>query len=84
MITLTGNRTFCPNSVTISAGTTIRWVNGSTTFHTVTPQGHTEFNRWTTDTSGQSMEHTFSNTGTFNYFCEPHQALGMTGVIIVQ
>jgi len=84
VITLTGNRTFSPNNVTISAGTTIRWTNGSTAFHTVTPQGHTEFNRWTTDTSGQSMEHTFDNAGTFDYFCEPHQGVGMIGTIIVQ
>lgn len=82
-ITLSGT-SFSPNDVTISPGTTVRWVNQDGVEHTVTPDGHTEWSSVTLNTSGQTFEHTFNNVGTFDYFCQPHLSQGMTGVIRVQ
>jgi len=83
-ITLTSSFTFSPAQVTISSGTTVRWVNGASIFHTITPDGHSEWNRATMNQVGETFEHTFENPGTFPYFCEPHQSAGMTGTITVQ
>jgi plastocyanin len=33
---------------------------------------------------GESYEHTFETTGTFPYFCIPHESVGMLGDIVVQ
>ena len=52
--------------------------------HTVTPDGHTEWARWETTSTGQSFEHTFNTPGTYDYYCEPHRGMGMTGSITVQ
>lgn len=74
---------FQPATLTIQRGTTVRWRKTTSTFHTVTPQGHSEWQRWTTDL-GESFDHTFNSTGTFNYICELHESIGMIGRIIVQ
>lgn len=81
---LTSSRTFSPADLTIEAGTTVRWVNDAAIFHTITPDGHTEWTRQEMSSAGQTFEHTFSSEGTFPYFCEPHQAEGMTGTITVE
>jgi plastocyanin len=81
IITASGSQ-FSPETVTIAPGTTVRWVNGGGD-HTVTPDGHTE---WTSANlpSGTTFEHTFESVGEFDYFCIPHQSLGMTGTVTVQ
>lgn len=83
-IHLTSENRFDPSSVTISVGTTVRWINDTSTFHTITPSGHSEWARQEMNSSGQTFEHTFQSTGTFNYFCEPHEGIGMTGSITVE
>jgi len=75
--------TFSPADLTVAVGTTVRWVNGTGAVHTVTPDGHTQWNDATLQAGGQ-FEHTFSTAGTFAYYCTPHRSLGMTGVIRVQ
>lgn len=75
--------TFSPATTNIARGTTVRWVNGTTNLHTVTPDGHSEW----ADTNlpaGSQFQHTFNTAGTFAYFCTPHRSLGMTGTINVQ
>ncbi|MDX1674974.1 MAG: plastocyanin/azurin family copper-binding protein [Longimicrobiales bacterium] len=78
-----GDLTFSPPDVTIEPGTTVRWVNESGIFHTVTPDGHTE---WASAdlSDGTTFEHTFNTEGTFPYYCEPHVGQGMTGTITVE
>ncbi|WP_458206149.1 DUF5059 domain-containing protein [Haladaptatus sp. NG-SE-30] len=34
--------------------------------------------------SGQSFVHTFETKGTYEYYCVPHEAAGMTGTIVVE
>lgn len=75
--------TFSPATTTIARGTTVRWVNGTNTFHTVTPDGHTAWSDANL-AGGATFQHTFDTAGTFNYYCTPHRAAGMTGTINVQ
>jgi len=85
-ITLTGSLTFSPADVTIDPGTTVRWVNGTSIFHTVTPVNLQQQGIWartTTSNSGTVLSHTFTVSGqVYNYFCEVHA--GMTGIIRVR
>lgn len=83
-IHLTSGRQFDPSEVTISVGTTVRWITDTDDFHTITPSGHAEWVRQEMDTTGQTFEHTFNTAGTFDYICEPHESVGMVGTITVQ
>lgn len=93
-----GNQlTFEPASLTIKAGETVEFVNGSPLVHTVTadpakardadnvslPTGAETFDSGNL-ASGESFSHTFTEPGTYQYFCIPHEAAGMTGTIVVQ
>lgn len=82
-INATGGLTFNPSSLTISAGTQVRWVNTSTVLHTVTPDGHSEWSAANLSNNGSTFIHTFDTPGTYAYFCEPHVGSGMTGTITV-
>jgi plastocyanin len=75
---------FQPADVTIDAGTTVRWIYRSGGPHTVTPDGHSAWTEVDLTTPNQTFEHTFSSTGTYDYYCSPHRTAGMTGVIRVQ
>jgi plastocyanin len=81
-ITLSGVA-FSDTDVTIAPGTTVRWRVVSGGPHTVTPDGHTEWTSASLDSTGDTFTHTFDEVGTFDYFCQPHLASGMTGVIRV-
>lgn len=83
-IGLTSSLRFDLATITISTGTTVRWVNQASIFHTVTPDGHSEWQEASMTQSGQTFEHTFDIAGTFDYFCQPHRGDGMTGIIRVQ
>lgn len=78
------NFAFGPGTITIDRGTTIRWRNGTSTFHTVTPDGHDAFQEWETNGQGQTFEARFDEPGRYLYHCEPHRTLGMIGVIEVR
>ncbi len=82
VITLAGT-SFSDNDVTIDAGETIRWEYQNGGPHTVTPDGHSEWNEVTLDAAGETFSHTFNTPGVYAYFCVPH-APGMSGVIRVQ
>lgn len=84
VITASGT-SFSDADVTIAPGTTVRWVSQDPAMgHTVTPDGHTEWTDAPLDNNGDTFEHTFDEVGEFPYFCTPHQAQGMTGVIRVE
>jgi plastocyanin len=80
-----GGNNFAPSTVNAQVGDIIRWtwVAG---FHTTTsgtiPAGATAWDQTLTG-AGQQFEYTVTTPGTYNYFCIPHQAMGMTGTIIV-
>lgn len=81
---------FQPSSVTIAAGTTVRWINDGNNSHTVTPQNTSQAGVWqerSTSSQGVIFEHTFSvSNQTYRYRCVPHSTnfeSGMVGVITV-
>ena len=93
-----------PKRLTVSPGTTVKWVNDSDIGHTVTayedriPTTAPYFASGGFDTeqaarndisegllaAGESYTHTFEATGTYGYFCVPHESSGMTGSVIVE
>jgi plastocyanin len=78
------NLTFSQASLQVAVGTTVRWVNQGSMLHTITPDGHSEWTEATLASTGAVFTHTFTEPGTFPYYCAPHQSAGMTGVVTVQ
>jgi plastocyanin len=89
-----GQFVFSPAVVWVEADTTVTFedVSGS---HSVTayhednerpsrvPEGVEAFDSGVME-AGDSFEHTFAETGVYNYFCTPHEGLGMVGLVIVE
>lgn len=73
--------TFSPNSITISAGTSVTWTNMDSASHTITSDSGSELASQTLS-NGQSYSHTFNAPGTYTYHCSIHTM--MKGTIIVQ
>jgi plastocyanin len=79
---------FRPASVTVPAGTTVRWVNEDPVFHTVTSTASLERKRPTGlfDRSlfarNQTAEYKFTRPGTYHYYCRPHSEF-MAGTVRV-
>ena len=71
------------NSTVVRKGTTVRWVQTTGTFHTVTPDGHNQFQNRNMPGGAPAFEVTFDTEGTFAYFCSPHRGVGMAGTIEV-
>lgn len=61
---------FNPGSITIHTGDTITWTNNGSQPHTATANDHS-FDTGVLQ-KGQSGSHTFSQAGTFTYFCTIH------------
>lgn len=80
-----GNSTFNPTTRTVTAGTTVQWVNGSQLGHTVTnnPGSGETFNQAVG--GGGTFTHQFSTPGTYAYYCTIHGSptTGMRGTIQV-
>ena|ERR1035438_9349154 len=74
------NFSFSPATVTIPAGTTIRWTNRDDIPHSVTSDDKV-FKSKTLDTDEQ-FTYTFTKPGTYNYFCSLHPK--MTAKVVVQ
>ena len=81
------NTSFQPGALTINAGDTVTWTNNDITFHTVTSGTSCQDNNvWTSSallSNGQTFSVTFSQAGTYPYFCLVHCFSGMTGTILV-
>ena len=88
-----GQFVFTPAVVWIEPGSTIEWtVSGGT--HSVTayhptndrsmriPESAPAFDSGVLQ-DGEAFEHTFEAPGVFNYYCTPHEGLGMVGLVIV-
>jgi plastocyanin len=81
--------TFSPDDITVTAGDTVRWVHSSLT-HTVT-SGTGEFDPEAgalfdapLDATHPTFQYVFTVAGDVPYFCRPHEAMGMTGIVRVQ
>ncbi|MBV8373201.1 MAG: cupredoxin family copper-binding protein [Candidatus Eremiobacteraeota bacterium] len=73
------NFAYIPATLTVPAGTTVRFVNDDTEAHTVTATDRT-FDSSGLDT-GNAWTHRFVAVGKFPYFCELHPY--MHGTVVV-
>jgi plastocyanin len=74
------NFSFTPPTITIPAGTTVRWTNRDDIPHTVVSDDQ-KFESKALDTDDQ-YSYTFNQQGTYGYFCSIHPK--MTGKVVVQ
>lgn len=74
------NFVFSPNTITVPAGTTIRWTNHDDIPHNVVADDKS-FKSKVMDTD-EAFSFTFSKPGTYSYFCSIHPK--MTGKVVVQ
>jgi plastocyanin len=90
-----GAFSFAPADLTIHVGDTVRWTWGSAGHNVVSGTSGNADGRFCSpsDTAcdgaplsgaGTTYEHTFTQPGTFPYFCAAHVSLGMRGTIEVQ
>ena len=75
------NFSFAPSTLTVSAGTTVTWINQDDVSHTVVSAEGKEFKSPALDTD-QKFSYTFTKTGTYAYYCSVHPK--MTGEVVVQ
>jgi predicted lipoprotein with Yx(FWY)xxD motif/plastocyanin len=79
------NFAFNPRELTVPVGTTVVWQNEDTDVHTVTADdGAFDSGNMA---NGAEFSFTFTQAGTYPYYCAPHGApggQGMAGTIIVQ
>ncbi len=95
MVGANGSLTFQPQSLTVKVGDTVTWVWAGSGHSVVSGSGCTADDKFCspsdsscgstpTSASGAMYSHTFTQAGTFPYFCKPHCSAGMTGTITVQ
>lgn len=88
-----GQNVFSPAVVWVEQGATVTWENVSgshsaTSYHPNNdrplriPEGASSFNSGVM-TEGDTHDHTFDEPGVYNYYCSPHEGLGMVGLVVV-
>ena len=92
VVMMTNSFTFEPPAATIRAGQAVEWRNASRFKHTVTadpklggaalPAGATAFASPELQ-PGEIFRQVLTVPGTYEFFCTPHEGVGMTGAIIV-
>jgi plastocyanin len=75
------NFSFGPATITIPAGTTVTWTNNDDVPHVVTSDDNKMFKSKALDTDDH-FSFTFTNPGTYNYYCAIHPK--MQAKIVVQ
>jgi plastocyanin len=82
-----GDFFFSPKIVTVNVGDTVVWANLPSDGHTSTSaptSTESEGELWNGSSDNFSVTFTSAEVGTNNYFCIPHQSLGMIGSVIVK
>lgn len=80
---------FVPQTVTVVAGTEVRWDNKGRNGHDVLPESDPQATTWGVQVEefqpGDSYSHLFDRPGTYVYYCSIHgtSTAGMFGTIIV-
>lgn len=80
------NNHFDPVGLAVEPGSTVRFEldagsHSATAYEDRIPSGATPFDSGTISEGG--FEHTFETLGTYDYYCIPHESMGMTGRIVV-
>ncbi|MFC7095878.1 halocyanin domain-containing protein [Halobaculum marinum] len=74
---------FGPASVRVDPGTTVTWEwNGQGGSHNVVANDGS-FESELVAEAGHTFSHTFESEGVYEYYCQPHEALGMKGAVVV-
>lgn len=77
---------FEPRRLEVSTGDTVMWDNGSNYGHTVTSvQFHDSAQSWSFDEGapgGETVTHTFDDSGVYEYYCTQHGRETMCGVVL--
>lgn len=80
----TGNYAFGPAAVKVDAGTTVTWEwTGKGSMHNVVAQDGS-FESKLTASKGHTFDRTFDEPGTYEYYCSPHEPMGMKGAVVVE
>jgi plastocyanin len=74
-----GSAAYAPNPVTISAGSSVTWMNTDTVTHTATSDSGAFSGNLA---PGATYSYTFPAKGTYPYHCTQHP--GMMGTVVVQ
>jgi plastocyanin len=74
---------FASANITVEPGTTVTWVQSGDNPHTTTSYDGLWDSGLLPGGSGQSFSFTFDEPGTYDYFCIPHEDLGMVGTVTV-
>jgi halocyanin-like protein len=78
-----GGFAFAPAAIRVAPGTTVTWEwTGKGGQHNVVHEGGAFESELVTE-AGHTFEYTFEEAGTYRYYCQPHRALGMKGVVVV-
>lgn len=85
VVAMTSNE-FEPIGLAVEPGTTVRFElesgsHSATAYEDRIPDGADAFDSGTISAGG--FEHTFEESGTYDYYCIPHQSMGMVGRIVV-
>lgn len=76
---------FGPPAINVARGTTVAWKwSGKGGAHNVVAEDGTFNSGAAVISSDKVFEHTFEESGLYRYFCTPHKANGMKGVVIVE
>ncbi len=86
-----GNLEFTPDLLTVPTGTEVTFVWKSDT-HNIAVESQPDEANWqgtpggdgTVYDAGHEYSHTFEVPGEYEYYCVPHQSVGMKGTIIVE
>jgi plastocyanin len=73
------NMAFNPSTITVTAGTTIKWTNKDNATHTVTSNSSL-FDSGNIS-NGNTYSHQFATTGSFPYHCSIHSSMTATVVV---
>jgi plastocyanin len=74
------NFAFSPGTITVPAGSTVRWINQDDSPHNIAAEDKS-FKSKTLDT-GDNFSYTFAKPGAYKYYCSLHPR--MTGTILVK
>jgi plastocyanin len=70
-------------NITVEPGTTVTWVQSGDNPHTTTSYDGLWDSGMIEGGSGGTFSFTFEEPGTYDYYCIPHEDLGMTGSVTV-
>jgi plastocyanin len=74
---------FSPANITVEPGTTVTWVQSGNNPHTTTSYDGLWDSGMIEGGSGGTFSFTFKEPGTYDYFCIPHEDMGMVGSVTV-